>query len=197
MADEPPLPAGQLRASYKDEIFVELCHKTRGGGDDHFRNALAKNYGLLGIYLSGIVAYIGSRELPTRLAMNEANPEEAYFAHLNPEDYAEHYDERHEDIELRMLMQAWHTSYSIVSAQGEDFSKLVLFNAGAFIGALADHDPPQYAFAFYFDPGPVRRIVFFGAGTEDDAQAISTAMNMPDADWGKYSKAYARWRREL
>lgn len=196
MPAKPPLPAGQLHASYKDEMFVELCQRTRGGGDDHFQNTLAKNYAHLGIFLSGIVDYIERSELPTRLAMNEANPGEAYFAHLNPENYAEHYDERHEDIELRMLMLAWYTSHSIERAQGEDFSKLVLFNAGEFIGALADHDPPQYAFAFYFDPEPVRRIVFFGAGTEDDAQAISTAMNMPGADWGKFSKAYARWRRE-
>ena len=123
-------------------MFVELCQRTRGGGDDHFQNTLAKNYAHLGIFLSGIVDYIERSELPTRLAMNEANPGEAYFAHLNPENYAEHYDERHEDIELRMLMLAWYTSHSIERAQGEDFSKLVLFNAGEFIGALADHAPP-------------------------------------------------------
>ena len=189
----------RLMASCKDRLFAAVMDQF---GRSEYREDVQSSNDLYILYreFKAITDYILRRAPRISLSPIEINPTNAQA--IDPDKYQKIFSE-HIDIEDDKLQFLTHTvikSYFLHEKASNPFSaadtsRLLLIDPARLIRKpIYDHGDPIYGFALYITPPSCHRLVFFGAGTEQQAQQFRNSAQVPNFDWLPYSRSYAIWR---
>ncbi|WP_025898600.1 hypothetical protein [Sneathiella glossodoripedis] len=188
----------RLLASCKDQLFSASMDRY---GDSDIREDLEISNSLYLLYLEfrNLADYILRRAPRVYLTPMEISPPGTEA--LTEGEYKDQYLERIdlEDDKLQHFTRCIAYSHFLHSDNSppptEDQSRFLLIDPERLIQRkVMDGNDPIYGFALYFTPRDCHRLVFFGAGTRDQASQLRRMMQEPLFDWHPFSTSYMMWR---